>query len=275
VIQTLLFSLSVSSAALDVSYAPELCNADRFNQTGFEDADARARPSNGSGGQIGSYRLFLQEPFATSGYVYAPDVSAPLPLIIALHGAGGPGTQDFAASSLRDAFQALGSGAIVLAPRASGSQGGWVLGTGSDEGRIQALLSAMSSRYNIDQNRIYGWGFSAGGRVMHEMALKQPSFTTTYTAHATILLAANQGTAFPENTNYKKPLLIINGVSDELISTSIAITDQARFPNNGWSDQVIGALTAYEFRLWNINHSYDASVLQYSWNWMCPYLQIP
>jgi predicted peptidase len=274
VIAGLLSALAAAPLSLDVSYAPELCNADRYSSSGFEDADARTRPSNGSGGQIGSYQFFVPGQSSTTAYVHASDSSAPLPLIIALHGAGGPGTQDAAASLLRNSFQAINTGAIIVAVRASGSQGGYVLGT--DEVKIQTILSELLLRYNVDQNRIYGWGFSAGGRVMHEMALKTPSFTTTYTAHATILLAASQGgTAFPENTAYKKPLLVINANSDELIPLNAAITDAGRFFNNGWSDQITGTLGAFEFRFWNINHNYDTNVLRYSWNWMCPYLQVP
>jgi predicted esterase len=268
-----LAALASASLSLDVSYAPDFCNADRFSSAGFEDADVRTRPSLGSGGQIGSYQFFVPGQASTTAYIHAPDSSAPLPLIIALHGAGGPGTQDVAASNLRNSFQAVQTGAIVMAVRASGSQGGYVLGT--DEAKIQTLLSELSLRYNVDLNRVYGWGFSAGGRVMHEMALKSPAFTTSYTAHGSRLLDSVTGTAFPENTAYKKPILITHGSFDELTSTAQASAEAARFTNNGWSDQVTGVLTAFEFKLWNINHNYDTSVLRYSWNWMCPYVQIP
>lgn len=146
---------------------------------GFESGDALHRePSLGSGGawpgaqtrsvivqgQPRSYYLHIP-----SGYPYA----TPAPLLLVLHGAGGAGTAPAAAQWMRDtwAAQADAGGFIVAAPVASGSQGGWV--PGIDYAMFQSILNDVAAHYNIDLSRIHGWGYSAGGHVMHDLALRQ------------------------------------------------------------------------------------------------------
>lgn len=148
---------------------------------GFEAGDALQRePSNGSGG---SYPGPQTRSVAVLGqprdyYLYVPTgypFAAPAPLLLVLHGAGGAGTAPAAAQWLRDEWsaQAQAGGFLVAAPVASGSQGGW--SPPFDYPMFQAILDDVAAHYNIDASRIHGWGYSAGGHVMHDLALRQRS----------------------------------------------------------------------------------------------------
>lgn len=145
----------------------------------FEIGDAiYHEPSHGSGGaypgaqtrsvfiagQMRSY--YLQIP---TGYPFAE----PVPVLMVLHGGAGAGMAPTAAQGLRDIWsaQAQTGGFIVVAPVASGGQGGWV--PEQDYPMFQAILADVAAHYNIDTSRIHGWGFSAGGHVMHDLALHQ------------------------------------------------------------------------------------------------------
>lgn len=148
---------------------------------GFESGDAFHRePSYGSGGaypgaQARSVAVFGQP---RDYYLYVPTgypFAAPAPLLLVLHGAGGAGTAPAAAQWLRDQWsaQAQAGGFLVAAPVASGSQGGW--SPSFDYPMFQAILDDIAARYDIDLSRIHGWGYSAGGHVMHDLALRQRS----------------------------------------------------------------------------------------------------
>jgi acetyl esterase/lipase len=255
---SLLVSLSFLPT-LDVTHAPHLCVEGRFSASGFETTDARARPSNGIGGQKGSYQFLIPGQPIPAAYIHAPDSTAPLPLVIALPGFLAIGGNDAEASLLRDSLRSIHSGAVVMVFRIPNAQSGYALA--ADESRIQTLLSEMLIRYNIDQNRIYGFGFSAGGSVIHEIALKTPNFMTSYTSQASKLLPPEIGSAYPENTAYKKPLLIINGESDPFVTVADATAEAARFTASGWASTNIAQLGAFEFKLWPINHAYNQEVL--------------
>ena len=146
---------------------------------GFEPGDALHRePSNGSGGaypgpQTRSVAAFGQP---RDYYLYVPTgypFAAPAPLLLVLHGSGGAGTAPAAAQWLRDEWsvQAQAGGFIIAAPVASGSQGSWAPSV--DYPMFQAILDDLATHYDIDLSRIHGWGYSAGGHVMHDLALRQ------------------------------------------------------------------------------------------------------
>ncbi len=146
---------------------------------GFESGDALHRePSGGSGGAYPGAQTrsvtVLGQPrdyhlYVPTGYPF----DAPVPLLLVLHGAGGAGTAPAAAQWLRDEWsvQAQAGGFIVAAPVASGSQGSWY--PALDYPMFQAILDDVAAHYNIDASRIHGWGYSAGGHVMHDLALRQ------------------------------------------------------------------------------------------------------
>ena len=146
---------------------------------GFESGDALHRePTHGSGGAYpgAQTRSVTVQGQPRDYYLYIPTgypFAAPAPLLLVLHGAGGAGTAPTAAQWMRDEWsaQAQAGGFLVAAPVASGSQGGWL--PSLDYPMFQAILNDVAAHYDIDLSRIHGWGYSAGGHVMHDLALRQ------------------------------------------------------------------------------------------------------
>lgn len=136
-----------------------------------------AEPSAGSGGAgPGSHSAsVVVNGVPRSYYLHIPSgypFSDPAPLLLVLHGAGGSGTAPAAAQYLRDAWAATAdtAGFIVVAPIGSHQQSGsWV--PTNDYPMFLAVLNDVAAHYNIDRSRIHGWGYSAGGHVMHDLAL--------------------------------------------------------------------------------------------------------
>jgi predicted esterase len=250
--------------------------------TGFEDADAFApeRPSFGTSGAFGPSAYVVALPGgAVTYYTSAPldYAGEALPLIIALHGAGGPGTQPVAASTIRDRFALIyGAGAqfLIAVPESSGSQGGWDLAV--DIPKIRAVVEDMKVRYNVDLNRIYGWGYSAGGQVMHGIALSDPGFVAAYTGHATRLFASSSTYGTPETFTSRVPVLLTHGTNDNTVPFTTAQADRVRFLNAGWIEQSPGVPGNFELAPFNfIGHFYNTDTIQRAWSWMCVNALLP
>ena len=89
----------------------------------------------------------------------------------------------------------------------------------------------MEARYNIEQNRIYGWGFSAGGHVWHALGLQNTDFFAAYAINAGVL-EAFAGVTAPLNADRELPVYVSVGSSDSLFS--FAQNDRLNFINAGW-----------------------------------------
>lgn len=131
-------------------------------------------------------------------YVYVPSTYTPArdwPLVLALHGAGGPGTAAAAAAAARDEWATIAEsfGFIVAAPAGSGSSGGWIApyapGSGpSDYDLIAAVRDTLLAEYNINRARSYVWGYLPEARlrtIWHRTpgtALARPAWPPTLSA---------------------------------------------------------------------------------------------
>ncbi len=281
ILLALLLSASYANAFTQVRAPAWRCDGDRRLTSGFEDAESvpPERPSFGSGGvfQAGSYVAASQ-----AGYVnYHTDVppgytGETLPLIIALHGAGGPGTQYTAATTIRDTFEQIYSANtrfLIAVPESSGSQGGWI--PAQDEIKIRAVIAEMKANYNVDLNRVYGWGYSAGGQIMHGLALSDPNFVAAYTGHATRLLPANSSYGTPETFTSRVPVLLTHSYDDDTVPYSTAQADRVRFLNAGWIEQTPSAPGNFELIPYNIGHYYNTATVRQSWDWMCVHALLP
>lgn len=165
---------------------------DTIFRTGLEAGDAVPHdPSGGSGGLApGDTTRTVGIPGLGNGmqtyFVHVPPdytPSRPWPLMIVLHGtAPNSGTPPNAASyaqATRDSWIATADAGhfLVAAPIANDVQPGYVSwlvpprAGPTDYTLIGAILTDMGSAYNIERTRLYGWGFSAGGHVMHDLAL--------------------------------------------------------------------------------------------------------
>ena len=71
----------------------------------------------------------------------------------------------------------------------------------SDYDLFAAVLADVESHYNIDRDRVAGWGFSSGGSVMHALGLTSVSNAfnnSTLAAYALLLLHEKHPAARPE-----------------------------------------------------------------------------
>jgi dienelactone hydrolase len=247
------------------------CDADAVFAGGFEVTPA-LDPSNGSGGAFpitdsvsitssaGNVTYHISVPLE-----YRPTLAAPL--IVALHGAAGPGGQSIAAGATRDAWSLVpAKDAVVIATESSGASGGWIVAT--DQSKLLAAVADVSARYNIDRARIYGWGFSAGAHVMHRYALLNlPNQFAAYGISAGAL-QVSAGISAPSLAARKVPLHIDQGEFDTVVPLTVVQQDVQRFQAAGWILSPAPAANLY-FELFQDGHTFDATRLGRIWGNIC------
>lgn len=195
-------------------------------------------PSNGSGG---AYPGAQQHTILTDKtyYYYVPSSyqpSKPMPLLSVWHGSVFSGGGPAAAQQMRDFWsaEAEANGFIVVAQAIIGSPGcnpcGWL--PNSDSQILSAIISDLESRYNIETTRHYVWGFSAGGFVMHAIALNNADFFAAYAISGADLSYAINGGYTPANALRHIPSFISVGQSDTYYPTAQA--DIQTFVSAGW-----------------------------------------
>jgi len=269
-----------SAAALAVTQLVPAwrCNADVLISSSFED-ETSVRASLGSGG---AFPLQSQITIgSTSGAVtYHYDVPAgysperPAPLMILLHGAAGPGGQPVAAASVRDAWAQAGLGdLIVVAQESSGSMGGWI--PSADLTKLRAVLASARTRYNVDLNRIYGWGFSAGAHLMHGIALAPTGAPELFAGYGISAgaLQAFVGITAPQNAPRKVPLHIHQGVDDGVVPLNIVQADVVRFQSAGWISEFGPSQNLY-FETFNGGHEFENTHAQRIWIDLCRFAEV-
>lgn len=235
-------------------------------QSAYQPGGGSSGGSNPSGGSGGAYPGNQSRAVSVSGlgsqtyYLYVPSSyspGTPMPVLFGFHGAGGAGTSPAAAQQVRTdwASVAEANGFIVIAQASTGSSGGWNLS--NDVQVLNAIINDAFGAYNIEQNRVYGWGFSAGGHILHSLGLSNSTFFAAYGVNAGVL-AASAGTSAPSQAARKVPVSIFIGTSDSLLGN--AQQDKTTFQNAGW---VLNTNLYYtEF---SGGHTYSASHLTQIW----------
>ncbi len=158
--------------------------------------------------------------------MYVPDIPAihnrePLPLLIALHGAGGTakGMEENVTVGRFDEL-AREDGFIVVYP--DGVQKQWNDGKNDtssaknnvdDVHFISTLIDIISQRYNIDAKRIYVTGLSNGGMMAFRLACELSDRIAAIAAVAA-LMPENLASTIP---NDKVSVLLIHGTDDPLV----------------------------------------------------------
>lgn len=164
------------------------------------DEDGGARPSGGkSPAPTGAIAFDVAVP--DRGRVHAMLLHVPAsydpqrawPLVVALHGAAA--SPPNAASLIRGLWQPTAEleGALVLAPIATGSNGGW--SPDFDTPAIACAIAEVERRYDVDRARRYLWGFSAGAHYGHALALANSTRFAAYAVNAGALYGFACGTA--------------------------------------------------------------------------------
>lgn len=297
-IATLLFALlpTVPTHAADVSQVPAWACNQALPPPPEEFACLRAgvrctepsrplfrqEPSRGSGGAfpgaVARTVLVGSPPVLRTYFAYVPETHSPtkaLPVLLVLHGAGGAGTATSNARLLRDAWKDVAEARefIVVAPISTGSGGGWL--PERDYYTMAAVLEDLAAHYNIDRSRIHGWGFSAGGHVLHDIALNQhlPNLgSDTFAAYAVAAgvleaYACNSVTscnALLDAAPRKIPVTLRVGVTDPYFHTMQS--NYNRFAARGW---VAGE--SVEWAALNGGHEIFLADFNATWDFLCPF----
>ena len=269
-----LASVAGANAAGTARLPAAACDPDIVFGAGFDDADqALSDPSGGSGGELGgnlAETIWVGDSLRPYLVRVPPAYEArrPVPLVLLLHGAGGPNTAAAAATAVRNVWSATADahGALLVVPVGSGSLGGWI--PSADIPVIAAVLEQVASRYDVDRNRVHAWGYSAGGHLAHGLALDPDSRYAAYAVHAGVL-AGYAGQDAPGNASRRIPVASTVGLQDSLLSH--ARNDELNFLGHGW---VAGETLRYvEF---DGGHQFPtAAQVADSWQFMCPWALQP
>ncbi len=267
--------------------------------SGFEPGEIAVphAPSNGSGGAYpGSLSRTLHIAGLGTGtqtyYLYVPSNYTPSrswPLILVLDGVAPEGSQNSYASTTRNDWTTIANAGqfIVAAPVADEiipenpppNAVSWLVPPTSgpnDYDLFAAIRADLQNTYNIEETRIYGWGFSAGGMVMHDLGIN------TYSSAFNASTMAAYGVSAGDLAG-----LACEGLSDTQCNTALATlprkipvdihigtgdpnypyaqSDHTRFLAQGWGDGQTIFYTTF-----NGGHTYSIADLQQIWTHLCP-----
>ena len=195
-------------------------------------------PSQGSGGPVntGVRSIYINNQLGDRDYYYhIPSnyqSNKAIPLMLLFHGTAGAGNSPWAAEITRNLWQASAelNNFIIVAQVSTGQQGGWL--PGNMVTILNTILADMEARYNIEKRRIYGWGFSAGGFVLHELALLNAGEFAGYAVSGAHLGYAASGGVYPSTASRKLPVVLSVGQSDSYYNN--VMNDYSAFQQAGW-----------------------------------------
>lgn len=272
--------------------------------SGFESGETAVPhwPSNGSGGATGSVTRTLHIANLGSGtqpyYLYVPANYTPnhaWPFLLALHGVS-PYPDTYAQTTRDDwATVASANGFIVAAPIANepvtvGGQPGvtWRVPPTSgpnDYDEFAAVLADVEGAYNIERTRLYGWGFSAGGHVMHDLAVNtysaafNDSTMAAYGVSAGVLAALACNTLTTAQcqqllTNLPRKITVDIHIGNDDPLVTYAQSDDQLFQNAGW--QYSGAPPyQIDYAIFVGGHTYTIAQLSQIWGNLCRAAVVP
>jgi poly(3-hydroxybutyrate) depolymerase len=253
------------------------------------DAVQPTDPSHGSGGAAGNLSLLVTVPGwpLSEIYLHVPPAYKPersWPVLLALHGASGSHDLAIAATAqARSDWSALADeyGFIVVAPVGIGSLGSWITAIDandhpSDYDVFVAALAQVEAAYNVERTRIYGWGFSAGGHVMHDLAVRgfAPALDSEHLAAYGVDAGALQALACANLTPTqcgndmlaamprRIPVALEVGKSDPLLS--YVRNDRQQLRGHGWVDN-----ESFFYREFSGGHQYSTTELADIWKHLC------
>lgn len=148
-------------------------------------------------------------------YVSMPkDKSKPIPLIINFHGYRSNAIEQRGFSQMDDYAHQNGVGVIYP----EGFKKSWNVGTAipnneNDIGFTKALIDSVSSKYNVDSDRIYACGFSNGGTFSYELICGLSNKIAAFGSVGGNFIINQKRVC---NINREVPLIHIHGTKDRL-----------------------------------------------------------
>lgn len=196
------------------------------------DTPSGSNPSGGSGGAYpGAQTRAVNGASGTySYYIYAPssyDPAQAMPVLIVFHGQGDTGAnmgQYWSATAQANGF-------LIIATTSTGV--GWAPGV--DIPIFNEAFADASGAYNIELNRVYIWGFSAGAHLVHAIALDNPATFAAYSVSAGVL-GALAGTGAPANAALTRRIPVDIHFGDTDPMRAQAEVDRNAFINAGWAE---------------------------------------
>lgn len=206
---------------------------DLIHHSGFQN---NSSPSNGSGGtfpyegldtvQVGQsqFSYYLHVPLSYDG-------SVAYPILALLQPQTAPGQNQQGAEAMHDFWLATASEYhfITVTNITTGSQGGWI--PSQDSQILAAIFQQVEAEYNIEQNRRYLHGFSAGAHVGLAIGLQNADYFAAQAFNAGAL-SQFAGSSAPSNAVRHIATLQAVGFSDPLHPH--VLNDQQTFTNAGW-----------------------------------------
>jgi poly(3-hydroxybutyrate) depolymerase len=246
-------------------------------------ATAPAHGTQGSGGAAGPRQAHVSvDGVQRSYFVYAPNsalasaTSDPVPLVIALHGAGDSGGNFAISVGLTQSADAKNY-VLAAADAYTGSAGvsAWLLAAtqgwpgadgssnslGNDLQLITRIVQDIGTSYNIDKRKIYAAGFSrgAGFTVLMSMASNNASvlsgqWSSPFAAYAVSAGYDPLGSTFSIGTaSPKRPIWFLHGTADGQVPFSTGRAAYDRLIAAGWpsSSRWTAVTNAPHYWLWN------------------------
>ena len=155
--------------------------------------------------------------------LYVPnsyDGTSSIPLLLNFHGFGGSASQFMQEADMRSLAEA--DTFILVYPQGSCLDGsshwnpcptsGDNKSTADDVGFVEAMISEISSQYNLDMERIYAAGYSNGGMMAYGLA--------NYKSDLIAAVASVSGTMLncTGPTSHPMPVVHLHGTSDGVVS---------------------------------------------------------
>ncbi|MEN8183173.1 MAG: alpha/beta fold hydrolase [Myxococcota bacterium] len=159
---------------------------------------------------------------------HVPAGEGPFPTVIALHGWGASAHDLFGLAPLFQGGEALtlcpqGSVSVPIAPGYEGY--GWfpITGGGPPDpteferaaSRLRSFLDEALERYPVDRRKLVLLGFSQGGVMAYELALRDPSRYVGLAALSSWLPEELVPAKLPEHEGF--PTLVVHGTEDPMI----------------------------------------------------------
>jgi poly(3-hydroxybutyrate) depolymerase len=166
-------------------------------------------------------------------YLFVPNgvsPSAPIPLIVLLHGSGRNGM------SLIEKWKDLAKkeGIIIVGPDALTSQGWRIPDDGPDF--IHELVETLKGKYPANARRVYLFGHSAGaGQALYLSLLESEYFAAT-AVHAGAL--TSEDNAYIDRAKRKIPISIYVGTNDKLFPLPVVRSTRDALNARGFNSEL-------------------------------------